>query len=326
MTDLCAADPTASANMPLSPHDPSVVREVAEGLRRRELPPKFFYDDEGSRLFERITRLPEYYLTRTEAALLRRWMPSWMADAAPRALVELGAGSGEKTRIVLDAVTALHPEATYVPVDVSAEFLDDAARAISADYPTLSVVPVVADITAGFALPPELGAPVLHAFLGSTIGNFPPGPAVALLRRVRGRMRPDDRFLMGVDLRKDPAVIEAAYNDAEGVTAAFNRNMLHVVNDLAGADFRPEVWAHRAAYDPDNHWVEIRLVPDADQVVMLADGSVFHFAAGEGIRTEISSKHDRGSVDALFAGAGLRAERWETDDDGLYALTLAAPA
>ncbi|HEX6910718.1 MAG TPA: L-histidine N(alpha)-methyltransferase [Longimicrobium sp.] len=305
--------------------DPAVVREVADALSRRELPPKFFYDERGSRLFEEITRLPEYYLTRTERALLLRWMPDWIGRLAPRALVELGAGSAEKTRIVLDAIAAASPSAVYVPVDVSAEFLDETAERIGAAYPAIGVVPLVADITDAFALPADLPRPTLHAFLGSTIGNFAPAKAVELLRRVRGRMADGDRFLMGVDLRKDPAFIEAGYNDARGVTAEFNRNMLRVVNAQAGADFDVDAWKHRAFYDRDAHWIEMHLVSSVDQAVTLPGAGTFRFAAGESIRTEISAKHDRGSVDAMFAGAGLAVERWETDEDGLYAITLAAP-
>jgi L-histidine N-alpha-methyltransferase len=307
--------------------DPADVREVAEGLSRspRELPPRFFYDERGSRLFEEITQLPEYYLTRTERALLQRWMLDWIGGLAPRALVELGAGSAEKTRIVLEAIASATDSAVYVPVDVSADFLDETAERIGAAYPSIDVVPVVADITDAFALPEGLPRPTVHAFLGSTIGNFAPEGAVALLRRVWERMEDGDRFLMGVDLRKDPAIVEAAYNDAQGVTAEFNRNMLRVVNDMTRADFDADAWEHRAFYDRDAHWIEMHLVSTREQTVTLPGAGPFHFAAGETIRTEISAKHDRASVDAMFAAAGLRVERWETDADGLYALTLAAP-
>ncbi|HWK88727.1 MAG TPA: L-histidine N(alpha)-methyltransferase [Longimicrobium sp.] len=306
----------------------ALVREVAEGLGRAqpELPAKFFYDERGSRLFEEITRLPEYYLTRTERALLEQWMPEWVASLAPRALVELGAGSAEKTRTVLDAMIAAGSGQVYVPVDVSAEFLDQTARRIRATYPALRVMPAVADFTTALALPAEVPAPTLHAFLGSTIGNFTPGDAAALLRRVRARMGGGDRFLMGVDLRKDPARIEAAYNDAAGVTAEFNRNLLRVVNALAGADFDPDAWEHRAFYNRAEHWIEMHLVSARAQTVTLPDGAAFAFAAGDTIRTEISAKHDRGSVEAMFGAAGLRIERWETDAEGLYAILLGAPA
>ena len=320
MTDLAAA-PAVSV-FP----DPAAVREVAEGLSRprKELPPKFFYDERGSRLFEQITRLPEYYLTRTERALLERWMPDWVGGLAPRALVELGAGSAEKTRIVIDAIASASDRAVYVPVDVSADFLEQTAARIGAEYPALRVLPLVADIADAFTLPAGLPRPTLHAFLGSTIGNFPPEPAVRLLRRVRARMGATDRFLMGVDLRKEPAVIEAAYDDASGVTAEFNRNMLRVVNAATGADFDVEAWEHRAFYDRRAHWIEMHLVSRRDQSVSLPGAGTFRFAAGETIRTEISAKHDRASVDAMFAAAGLAVERWETDAEGLYAITLAA--
>jgi L-histidine N-alpha-methyltransferase len=281
--------------------DPALLAEVAEGLSRpqKALSPKFFYDERGSRLFEEITRLPEYYLTRTERSLLERWMPEWIGALAPRALVELGAGSAEKTRIVLDAIASTVQSAVYVPV--------------------------VADMTGDFALPAGLPHPTLHAFLGSTIGNFAPEPAVELLRRVRGRMMETDRFLMGVDLRKDPARIEAAYDDSAGVTAEFNRNMLRALNTMTGADFDADAWEHRAFYNRDAHWIEMHLVSPRDHSVSIPGAGTFHFAAGETIHTEISAKHDRASVEAMFAAADLAIERWMTDDDGLYAITLAAP-
>lgn len=318
MTDLAERAATA---------DPAVLREVAEGLSRpqKELSPKFFYDERGSQLFEEITRLPEYYLTRTERSLLERWMPEWIGGLAPRALVELGAGSAEKTRIVLDAIAAAAESAVYVPVDVSAEFLDQTAARIRAAYPSIDVVPVVADITDDYALPAGLPHPTLHAFLGSTIGNFAPDEAVRLLRRVRGRMSETDRFLMGVDLRKDPARIAAAYDDAAGVTAEFNRNMLRALNAMTGADFDADAWEHRAFYNRDTHWIEMHLVSPRAHSVSIPGAGTFRFAAGETIRTEISAKHDRASVDALFAAADLSVERWMTDDGGLYGITLASP-
>ncbi|HSU16846.1 L-histidine N(alpha)-methyltransferase [Longimicrobium sp.] len=310
----------------LQPAAAGMLAEIRDGLGRpqKELPPKYFYDERGSELFEEITRLPEYYLTRTEAALLRQWMPDWIWALQPKTLVELGAGSAEKTRIVLDAIRDAVGFAAYVPVDVSADFLESTAVRLSALYPTIDVVPVVADMTADFALPPELPHPVLHAFLGSTIGNFAPDEATALLARVRRRMHTGDAFLMGVDLRKDPRVIEAAYNDAAGVTAEFNRNMLRVVNTLAGADFDPAAYDHRAFYNPVDHRIEMHLVARAPQTVAVPGAGEFAIAAGETIRTEISCKHDRASIEAMLRGAGMRLVRWETDEDGLYAILLAA--
>jgi L-histidine N-alpha-methyltransferase len=295
-----------------------VLEEVREGLSRapKELPPKFFYDERGSELFEAITRLPEYYLTRAEAALLARWMPVWLAELRPASLVELGAGSAVKTRLILDAIPAA---GVYVPVDVSGDFLEASARGIRASYPALEVRPVAADFTATFALPP-LPHPTLHAFLGSTIGNFAADDAVALLRATRARMGAHDRFLMGVDLRKDPRIVEAAYNDAAGITAEFNRNMLRVVNARTGADFDVEAYAHHAFYDRTEHRIEMHLVALRPQTVTVPGAGAWTIAAGESIRTEISCKHDRASVHALFAAAGLEVERWE--DDGLFAIVL----
>ena len=311
----------------VTPAAAGLLAELRDGLSRpqKELPPKYFYDERGSELFEEITRLPEYYLTRTERALLREWMPEWIGALRPRTLVELGAGSAEKTRTILDAIRVEVGFGAYVPVDVSADFLEATALRLAAEYPTIEVVPVVADMTADFALPPELPAPTLHAFLGSTIGNFAPDEAVALLTRVRRRMRPGDAFLMGVDLRKDPDVIEAAYNDQAGVTAEFNRNMLRVLNAAAGADFDPDAFAHRAFYHRGLHRIEMHLVAREPQTVAIPGVGTVHIAAGETIRTEISCKHDRASVDAMLGAAGMAVTRWETDDAGLYAILLAAP-
>ncbi len=306
----------------------SAQEDLRDGLSRpqKELPPRYFYDARGSGLFEEITRLPEYYLTRTERALLARWMPAWVGALAPATLVELGAGSAEKTRLVLDAMAAAGRGAAYVPVDVSGEFLRDVAARLGAEYPSLRVVPVAVDFTAPFRLPAGLPGPTLHAFLGSTIGNFAHDEAVALLREVRGRMAAGDRFLMGVDLRKDPAVIEAAYNDAAGVTAEFNLNMLRVLNEMAGTDFDPDSFDHRAFYDGREPRVEMHLVSRADQAVTVPGVGTFPLRRGESIRTEISCKHDRASVEAMFAPAELAVERWETDGGGLYAIILARPA
>ncbi|MDB4950821.1 MAG: L-histidine Nalpha-methyltransferase [Gemmatimonadetes bacterium] len=306
----------------------ALLAELREGLSRpqKELSPKFFYDVRGSLLFEEITRLPEYYLTRTERALLERWMPRWIGELLPASLVELGAGAAVKTRIILDAMAAAGSGRAYVPVDVSASFLREIAEGLTAEYPTLAVHPVAADMAEPFTLPPGLPAPVLHAFLGSTIGNFAEGAAVRLLETVRRRMGPGDRFLMGVDQRKEVARIETAYNDAAGVTAEFNRNMLRVLNHETGADFDVDAYRHHAFYDRERHRIEMHLVAPAPQTVAIPGLGIIRLDAGESIRTEVSCKHDRASVDAMFAAAGLAVERWETDGEGLYALVLGAPA
>lgn len=303
--------------------------EVRAGLLRpqKELPSKFFYDRRGSELFERITRLPEYYLTRAERGLLERHMPGWLDALRPRTLVELGAGSAEKTRIVLHAMRADRTPAVYVPVDVSTEFLAETAARLRRDFPALEVRPRIADISGDFVLDDAmLPGPLLYAFLGSTIGNFEPSGAVRLLRTVRAAMHTDDRFLLGVDLRKDTARIEAAYNDAQGVTAEFNRNLLRVLNHALGADFDPDAFEHRAFYDREHHRIEMHLVARTPQRVTIPGAGVFEIGAGESIRTEISCKHDRASVAELFAAAGLGIERWEADAEAGYAIVLGAVA
>ncbi len=307
--------------------NPRMLAEVAAGLTapQKELPPKYFYDHRGSELFEEITRLPEYYLTRAERALLERWMPRLIPSLRTRALVELGAGSAEKTRIILDAMRAAGTAELYVPIDVSARFLRETADRLRREYPGLTVTPAVADIAEGLNLPRALPAPALFIFLGSTIGNFYPPAAIRLLARVRAALRPGDRFLIGADLRKDPAVIEAAYNDAEGVTAEFNRNVLRVLNHELAADFDPDAFEHRAFYDRDAHRIEMHLVArSAHRVTVPGIGEV-RFAEGESIRTEISAKHDLPSLAVLFSAAGLRLDAWQTDAGRRFVLAVSAP-
>jgi L-histidine Nalpha-methyltransferase len=305
-----------------------MLAEVAAGLSapQKELPPKYFYDHRGSELFEEITRLPEYYPTRTERALLEDWMPRLIPQLGIRSLVELGAGSAEKSRIILSAMRASGTAGEYVPIDVSASFLTDTATRLRRDYPGLSVTPVVADIAEDFNPPEGLSHPALYAFLGGTIGNFYPPAAIRLLGRIRVALAPSDRFLMGVDLRKDISRIEAAYNDSQGVTAAFNRNMLAVLNHELGSDFDPESFEHRAFYEPVNHRIEMHLISKREQEVRIPGMGMVQFARGESIRTEISCKHDRASVTELFAAAGLQVETWRTDSEGLFALVVGAPA
>ena len=315
-----------STAVPVS--DPQMLAEVAEGLAapQKELPPKYFYDHRGSELFEEITRLPEYYPTRTERGILEEWMPRLIPRLGTRTLVELGAGSAEKSRVILDAMRAASTGELYVPIDVSATFLSRTAGRLRREYPGLAVEPAVADISEELNLPRRLPRPALFAFLGSTIGNFYPTAAIRLLGRVRAAMEPGDRLLMGADLRKDIARIEAAYNDSRGITAEFNRNMLRVLNHELGADFDPEAFQHRAFYEPESHRIEMHLVSARPQRVHVPGIGAVSFARGETLRTEISCKHDRESVAALFQPAGLRIESWRTDPDGLFALVVGAPA
>jgi L-histidine N-alpha-methyltransferase len=308
--------------------NPRMLAEVAAGLAapQKELPPKYFYDHRGSDLFEEITRLPEYYPTRTERGILEDWMPKLIPELGTQTLVELGAGSAEKSRIILSAIQASGTAGVYVPIDVSASFLEQTAGRLRREYPGLRVEPAVADISDDFELPRGVTHPALYAFLGGTIGNFYPPAAVGLLRRVRSAMDVTDRYLMGVDLRKDIPLIEAAYNDSQGVTAEFNRNMLRVLNHELGASFDPELFTHRAFYEPVTHRIEMHLVATTEHEVRVPGVGLVSFRKGESIRTEISCKHDRGSVGDLFAAAGLRIETWRPDPQALFALVVGAVA
>jgi L-histidine N-alpha-methyltransferase len=301
--------------------------EVRAGLarRQRELPPKYFYDERGSRLFEEITRLPEYYLTRAERSLLEARVPALVSHLLPRTLAELGAGSAVKTHVLLDAMRAAGCVEVYQPIDMSAAFLEETALRLSGEYRGLRVLPVVADFTVDPHPRGELPGPRLVAFLGSTIGNLEPRAALRLLGRIRTRLGAGDRFLLGVDLKKEVARLEAAYNDRTGVTAAFNRNMLHVLNRELGADFDAEAFEHRAFYDAAQERIEMHLVARVRQRVMIPAVGVYAFRPGESIRTEISCKYDRARIDALFSAAGLALEAWWPDADGLFALALGAP-
>jgi L-histidine Nalpha-methyltransferase len=309
--------------------NPRMLAEVAAGLAapQKELSPKFFYDQRGSELFEEITRLPEYYPTRTERALLESWMPELMAQLGTRTLVELGAGNAEKSRIILDAMRATGLAELYVPIDVSATFLSQTAGQLRREYPGLTVEPAIADIAVELNLPRRIPHPALFAFLGSTIGNFYPPAAIRLLARVRAAMEPGDRFLLGVDLRKDLARVEAAYNDSRGVTAAFNRNMLAVMNRELDADFDLDAFEHVAFYDREQQWIEMRLRALRPMVVNVRKLDLgVHFANREELRTEISAKFTRERLEADLAAAGLRSRAFLTDPEGLFALSVAAPA
>ena len=305
-----------------------MLHEVRDGLSRpqKEIPPKYFYDTRGSLLFEEITRLPEYYLTRAERSILEEWMPPLMTRFRPASFAELGAGNGEKGRVVLDAMEAAGNAKAYFPIDVSADFLEAMAEDLRADYPSLVIRPIAADMTAAIPIPADADRPLLIALLGSTIGNFDDASAARLLLRARRVMSATDRFLLGADLRKDAARIAAAYNDARGVTAEFNRNVLHVLNRELGADFEPAAFEHRAVYDESRHRIEMHLVARDQQMVTIPGAGVFDIAAGEHILTEISVKYDRTAVEALGAASGLAVEAWRTDPEGLFALALLAPA
>ncbi|MFJ2804593.1 L-histidine N(alpha)-methyltransferase [Kitasatospora sp. NPDC087271] len=310
-------------------HFSSALRhDVQHGLTSEPkwLPPKWFYDARGSELFEEITRLPEYYPTRAERAILTARAGEIAAATGARTLVELGSGSSEKTRLLLDALRALGTLETYVPVDVSESALTAAGVALAAEYPGLAVHGVLADFTARLGLPPE-GGPRLVAFLGGTLGNLLPEERAAFLRGLRAALDPGDFLLLGTDLVKDPSVLVAAYDDAAGVTAEFNLNVLNVLNRELGADFDPTAFAHVARWDPEREWIEMRLRSLRAQTVKIpALNLPVHFDRGEELRTEVSAKFRRERVSAELAAAGLRLSHWWTDEEGRFGLSLSAPA
>jgi L-histidine N-alpha-methyltransferase len=313
--------------------DARVRQEVMAGdVRRgltawpRRLPPKYFYDEAGSRLFEEITRLPEYYLTRVEESLLSELAPAVMRALAPQDVVELGSGFSIKTRRLLAARPARRP-LRYTPVDVDEAAVEGAARSLLAEDPRLEVHAVIGDFERHLAHVPAPRGRRLILFLGSTIGNLDAPARLALLGQVRALLHRGDRLLLGVDLVKAPDVLEAAYNDAAGVTAAFNRNILHVVNHGLDADFRPEAFRHHAWYNAAESRIEMHLVPESPQTVTVRrlDLSV-RLEPSESIWTESSYKFTRASVQAMLEGAGLRLDVWHTDARERFALAMAAPA
>jgi L-histidine Nalpha-methyltransferase len=289
------------------------------------LPPKWFYDERGSELFEKITRLDEYYPTRAERSILRAAAGQIAAATGARTLVELGAGAADKTRLLLGALRGQGTLASFVPVDVSEAALIDAARRVDEEYPGLSVTAVVSDFEEHLGLPD--GESRLVAFLGGTIGNLLPGQRAAFFASLRSRLRPGDAFLLGTDLVKDPAVLVEAYDDAAGVTAAFNKNILLVLNAGLGANFDPDAFDHVALWDADQEWIEMRLRSLADQVVTVPGiGLVVEFAEGEDMRTEVSAKFRRDGIAAELAAAGFAMRSWWTDDAGQFGLSLSVPA
>ncbi|MFD9422868.1 MULTISPECIES: L-histidine N(alpha)-methyltransferase [unclassified Streptomyces] len=308
--------------LPVDATDAALRADVLSGLTRhpKTLPPKWFYDAHGSELFEEITRLPEYYPTRAEREILLARAPEIAAVSGARTLIELGSGSSEKTRHLLDTLSGLH---SYVPVDVSESALTGAAESLLAERPDLSVHALIADFTGGLALPGTPG-PRLVAFLGGTIGNLLPEERATFLHSVRSLLSPGDALLLGTDLVKEEGALVAAYDDAAGVTAAFNKNVLSVVNRELGADFPLDAFDHVAVWDPRAEWIEMRLrarraltvkIPELDLVVP--------FEAGEEMRTEVSAKFREEGVREELAVAGLRLDQWWTDSAGRFALSLA---
>jgi L-histidine Nalpha-methyltransferase len=302
-----------------------LAEDVREGLSCpfKELPPKYFYDARGSKLFEQITDLPEYYPTRAERSILESGAADIVAAAGPTTLIELGSGAAAKTRYLLDAMRDAGSLETYVPVDISEEITRRVAEELVSEYDGLRVHGVVCDYETHLErVPREEGG--LIAFLGGTIGNFRPGPRRSFLARIATLMYPGDRFLLGTDLVKDPGVLEAAYNDSQGITAEFNKNVLRVLNSELNAGFEPDAFEHVAFWDADNEWIDIRLRSLVEQFIDIRDLDMqVHFARNEEMRTEISTKFTRERLEASYADAGLELVEWWTDPEGLFALSLA---
>jgi L-histidine N-alpha-methyltransferase len=303
----------------------TLAEDVLDGLTRpfKELPPKHFYDTRGSELFEAICELPEYYPTRTERSILRTHAGAIAEMTGAAEVVELGAGYATKTRVLLDALRDSGCLERYLPVDVSEATVRGCASALVDEYPGLDVHGLVGDFERHLVhLPPPRGGRIV-VFLGGTIGNFLPGARRRFLRTIAGGLGPGDHLLLGTDLVKDPCVIEAAYNDAAGVTAEFNLNVLRVVNRELDADFDPSAFDHVAFFDADHEWIEMRLRARSRQVVRVrALDLVVRFAAREEMRTEISAKFTARRLTADLAAAGLEPVAWLTDPEDLFAVTL----
>lgn len=296
--------------------------EVLAALAERPLPRlpcKHFYDAEGSRLFDLITRLPEYYLTRTEDRILQAVVPSVVRALRPHELFELGSGTGTKIRQFLDAMSRAGILERCVLLDISGETLAASAQALTQAYAGLEVTGLVGDFTSDLERVPT-GRERLGLFLGSTIGNLAPSTWPAFFRTLRRTLNPGECFLVGFDLRKAEALLNAAYNDAQGVTAAFNRNILRVLNARLGTLFDPNDFEHVAFFDREHAWVEMRLRARRPVRVTLPGGGLFALEAGQEIQTEISCKTSRPEVEQALQGTGLALERWFTDAESWFAL------
>ena len=305
----------------------ALAADVLRGLRStpRRLPPKYFYDARGSALFDQITELPEYYVTRAETSILRTRAAELMARLAPDEIVEIGAGSGAKLRMLVDA-RAANGRLRYVPVDVDGDTMIAAARALTERYDFVDVHGVVGDFERDLLLLPPGGDRRVVMFLGSTIGNLDPPARKTFLTDVRTILGREGRFVLGVDLVKDRRVLEAAYDDAAGVTREFNRNVLHVINRTLGADFIPETYRHLALWNGHESRIEMHLVPEIPQTVSIRALKLrVTLFPDETIWTESSYKFTRESAEAMLADAGLRLEHWMTDSAHQFALIVAFP-
>lgn len=319
---MAAIAPKRIEFVDLKPQAGSFLDDVGAGLEQepKTLPCKYFYDKEGSELFERITQLPEYYPTRTEIAIMKRSVEEMVARFAPRVrLVELGSGASVKTRILLEAARNAGITVQYVPIDISRDFLFKTARELAAQFPGLHIRAVCADYTQGLAWlesEEEEGQTVVY-FPGSTIGNFTPAEARAFLKNIRSLLRPGDGFLLGTDLKKDRALLHAAYNDRQGVTAHFNLHLLERINAELGADFPVSDYTHDAVYNTGEGRIEMYLRSSTSHTVHVG-GRAYDIRAGETILTEYSHKFDPDGIRLLARSTGFtHAETW-TDDAGLF--------
>jgi L-histidine Nalpha-methyltransferase len=311
----------------LGPDDErSLADDVLDGLTRpfKELPPKHFYDRIGAELFERICQLPEYYPTRAERGILRDSAAAIAATTQAAELVELGCGTASKTRLLLSALADVGTLQRYVPIDVTEAVIRGLASAVADEYPSLTVHGIVGDYERHLACVPDALGPRIVAFLGGTIGNFTPGSRRRFLRGIARSLGPEDHLLLGTDLVKGPDVLEAAYDDRAGVTAAFNRNVLHVINRELGADFEPERFDHVAFFDREHEWIEMRLRAQRRMTVRIARLNLrVEFAPREELRTEISAKFTLPRLERDLAAAGFELVELLTDENDLFAVSLA---
>jgi L-histidine Nalpha-methyltransferase len=306
-------------------HERSLAEDVLDGLTRpfKELPPKHFYDARGAELFDQICEQPEYYPTRAERSILEEAATDLATLTGAAELVELGSGTAAKTRVLLDAMYAAGTLKRYIPVDVTESMVRDCAEELTDEYPGLQVHGVIGDFERHLAQVPPAVGPRIVAFLGGTIGNFPPGSRRRVLREIASLLGPEDHLLMGTDLVKDPDVLEAAYDDAQGVTADFNRNVLRVLNRELDADFDLDDFDHVALFDREHEWIEMRLRARRGHTTLVrALNLSVHFDDGEEMRTEISAKFTPERLGADLSAAGLELVRWLTDPEELFALTL----
>ncbi|MCH8288747.1 MAG: L-histidine N(alpha)-methyltransferase [Candidatus Marinimicrobia bacterium] len=303
-----------------------IIQDVQAGLTSvpKMLNPKYFYDEKGSQLFDKITRLPEYYLTRTETSILKNEIEGILNRYKPEAVFEMGSGSATKTRLLLDLMNVSGMLRGIGLFDFNEEFLTESSLSFRALYPESRVVSIVGDFTKELMLGDFDFTPTIYLFLGSTIGNMSYGESKMFLERVVEKMKREDIFMLGIDLVKDIDIIHSAYNDSEGVTEEFNRNILNVINVRLDADFKPNLFTHEAVYNQEKNRIEMYLKSNVDQVVNLKKIDLkLKLISGESICTEISRKYTREKVESLMSSAGMEMKEWLTDAESFFAIALA---